>query len=219
MGVAKQNWKSLRLPFSASHQRDMTKDDSSRHLLARFRDGDSRAAAEVFDRYVERLLSLVRRRISPQLQQRVDAEDVLQSAMRSFFVRAVDDQYVLRRSGDLWRLLVAITLSKLRRQIEVHTASKRAVTKEQRAIGDDDALAIAADREPRPDEEAALLDELRQVMQSASPAEREALELRLAGETIENIAETMGRSQRTVRRLLQTSRQELESRLSVVEPE
>lgn len=197
----------------------MTNDDSSRQLLARFRDADSRAAAEVFDRYVERLLSLVRRRISPQLQRRIDADDVLQSAMRSFFVRAADDQYVLRRAGDLWRLLAQIALSKLRRQVEVHTASKRAVAKEQYAIGDDDPLAVTADREPRPDEETALLDELRQVMQSTSPAEREALELRLAGETIENIAETMGRSQRTVRRLLQTSRQELESRLSAAEPE
>ena len=61
------------------------------------------------------------------LGQRVDAEDVVQSAMLSFFVRASSDAYVLDRAGDLWRLLTTITLNKLRRQVEVHTAAKRAV--------------------------------------------------------------------------------------------
>ena len=195
----------------------MSNDDSSRQLLARFRDGESQAAREVFDRYVSRLLNLVRRRISAQLQRRVDAEDVVQSAMRSFFVRAANDDYVLQRAGDLWRLLAVITLSKLRRQVEVHTADKRAVAKEQHATGDADYLAAVADREPLPGEEAALLDELELVMQSGNSAEREALQLRLAGETIESIAESMGRSQRTVRRLLQTSREELERRLLATE--
>ena len=197
----------------------MSTDESSKMLLARFRDGDSQAAREVFDRYVSRLLSLVRRRISPQLQRRVDADDVVQSAMRSFFVRAANDDYVLQRAGDLWRLLAAIALSKLRRQVEVHTAAKRAVAKEQHATGSSDRLAVAADREPLPDEEATLLDELKQIMQASNSAQREALQLRLAGETIESIALSMGRSQRTVRRLLQASRQALERRLTASQNE
>ena len=70
-----------------------------------------------------------------------------------------------------------------------------------------------------PGEEAALLDELKQVMQASGPAEREALQLRLTGETVESIAQSMGRSQRTVRRLLQASRQELERRFTAAETE
>ena len=118
-----------------------------------------------------------------------------------------------------WRLLAAIALSKLRRQVEVHTAAKRAVAKEQHATGSSDRLAVAADREPLPDEEATLLDELKQIMQASSSAQREALQLRLAGETIESIALSMGRSQRTVRRLLQASRQAFERRLTTAQDE
>jgi RNA polymerase sigma-70 factor (ECF subfamily) len=191
----------------------MASDNTSRQLLHRLRNADSRAAGEVLDRYCLRLIALVRRRISPQLGRRVDAEDVVQSALRSFFVRAEDDAYVLQRAGDLWRLLAAITLSKLRRQVEVHTAARRAVSKEQHAGGKMDDVAAFADREPLPGEETALIDELEHVMQSCGPAEREVLQLRLAGETIESIAASMGRSQRTVRRLLQSSREELERRL------
>jgi RNA polymerase sigma-70 factor (ECF subfamily) len=198
----------------------MATENLSKQLLARFRDGDSQAAAEVFDRYVARLLSLARRRMSPRLQRRVDADDVVQSAMRSFFVRAANDDYVLQRAGDLWRLLAAITLSKLRRQVEVHTAAKRAVAKEAHSAGDDqDDLTAVAGHEPLPGEEAALMEELQRVMQLSSPAQREALQLRLTGETIESIAQSMGRSQRTVRRLLQNSRQELERRLATSEVE
>jgi RNA polymerase sigma factor (sigma-70 family) len=192
--------------------------ETSRQLFERLRDGDSRAAADVFDRYCRRLIALVRVRMSPRLGQRVDPEDVVQSALRSFFVRAGNDEFVFQQSGDLWRLLAAITLSKLRRQVEVHTAEKRAVAKEQPG-GELKLMAVTADREPQPGDEAALLEELEQVLEKSSPLEREALERRLAGETIEEIAASMGRSQRTVRRLLQTCREALERRLAAVSDE
>jgi RNA polymerase sigma factor (sigma-70 family) len=188
-------------------------DDTSKRLLERVRDGESRAAGEVFDRYVGRLLGLVRRRMSPRLQRRVDPDDVVQSAMRSFFVRAEGEDYVLRRAGDLWRLLAAITLSKLRRQVEVHTAAKRAMAKERDAGANIDGMGAIAGRDLLPGEESALIEEVKQVMKQCSPAEREVLALRLSGETVEDIAKSIGRSQRTVRRLLQACREALERRL------
>lgn len=191
----------------------MANDDSSRLLLDQFRDGESTAAAQILDRYVARLVGLVRRRMSPVLQRRVDPEDVVQSALRSFFTRAVSDHYVLSRAGDLWGLLAAISLSKLRRQVEIHTAAKRAVSKEQPSRADVDSLAAATDREPLPGEEEALLDELKQFMVQCSPAERDVLGRRLAGESIADIAQAVGRSQRTVRRWLQASCEALENRL------
>ncbi|MEQ8790592.1 MAG: ECF-type sigma factor [Pirellulaceae bacterium] len=187
--------------------------ESSKRLLELFRHGDSRAATQVFDRYVDRLMRLVRRRMSPGLQRRVDPDDVVQSAMRSFFVRAAAQDYVLERAGDLWRLLAAITLSKLRRQVEVHTAAKRSMARERSISGDANDIAAIADREPSPGEETVLLEEVQRVMEQCSLAEREALTQRLSGETIEDIAQRMGRSQRTVRRLLQASRETLERRL------
>src|SRR5947208_2188580 len=100
-------------------------DAMSAELMARWRDGDQAAAEELFRRYAERLLGLVRTRLSARLARHVDPEDVVQSAYRSFFSGARAGRYVLQRSGDLWRLLVAITLHKLQQQVEHHTAEKR----------------------------------------------------------------------------------------------
>src|SRR5262249_61833539 len=91
-------------------------DDAS--LLARWREGDQQAAAEIFRRYVGRLIGIVQARLSAKLARRVDPEDVVQSAYRSFFAGARNGQYDLPLGRDLWRLLVAITLHKLPDQVK-----------------------------------------------------------------------------------------------------
>ncbi len=104
---------------------------SSRELFALYKSGDSKAAGEIYDHYVARLIGLVRKRLSSKLSRRVDPEDIVQSAYRSFFLRARDEQYVLDEAGDLWRLLVGITLNKLYGQVERHTAARRDVAREE----------------------------------------------------------------------------------------
>ena len=102
----------------------------SHELLKLYQDGQSEAATAIFDRYVARLIALARARIAPKLKKRVDPEDVVQSAYRSFFVHAKNQEYQLIRSGDLWRLLASTTLNKLYGQIEKHTAAKRNIDRE-----------------------------------------------------------------------------------------
>ena len=55
--------------------------------MERLRAGDDEAAREVFDRFARRLVGLARRRFDRRLAHRVDPEDVVQSAFKSFFVR------------------------------------------------------------------------------------------------------------------------------------
>src|SRR5579885_725721 len=100
-------------------------------LMARWRDGDQAAAEVLFQRYAGRLLALARSRLSAKLAPLVDPEDVVQSAFRSFFTGVRGDRFALRRSGDLWRLLVAITLHKLQHQVERQTAAKRAAGRQR----------------------------------------------------------------------------------------
>jgi DNA-directed RNA polymerase specialized sigma24 family protein len=101
---------------------DVTPDEneevSGADLLERWKSGDEAAAAEIFDQYLSRLTALARTRLSPKLARRVDPEDIVQSAYRSFFRHAQNDRYVLERSGDLWRLLAAIVMNKLHGQVE-----------------------------------------------------------------------------------------------------
>src|SRR5947209_7593925 len=136
-------------------------DNPSADLLMRWREGDQQAAEDLFRRYVERLVALARSRLSGRLARHVDPEDVVQSAYRSFFIGARDGRYALERSGDLWRLLVAITMHKLHHQVERYTAVKRTVAREY-VFADDSSLfglqASALAREPAPAEAAALAD-------------------------------------------------------------
>src|SRR5438105_5890518 len=105
--------------------------DSAISLMKRWQAGDQQAATDLFRRYAERLIALARRRLSTRLLCRVDAEDVVQSACRSFFSAASAGQFDVKCGGDLWQLLVVITLRKLRNQVQRHTRHKRSVAAER----------------------------------------------------------------------------------------
>ncbi|MGE3809084.1 MAG: ECF-type sigma factor [Gemmataceae bacterium] len=85
--------------------------DSPVDLVARWQQGDQQAAEELFCRYAEQIAALASRRLSDQMARRIDPEDIVQSVYRSFFVSAREGRYELQHGGDLWRLLVSITLS------------------------------------------------------------------------------------------------------------
>lgn len=194
-------------------------DDEVVQLLARFRQGDSAAADAIFHRYVNRLVAFARTRLSAKLAQRVDAEDVVQSVYRSFFIRAREGQYTLDQSGDLWRLLATITLNKVHKQVEFHTAQKRAIDREQAISAEESVAGVSAEllaREPSPAEAMSAVEELQHVMQKLTPLQRRMLELYLQGHTVAEVAEAVERSERAVRRLLALVKEHLEVRAAEV---
>src|SRR5262245_21331099 len=116
--------------------------DAAVHLLTRWQAGDQEAATLLFRRYAGQLIGLARSRLSGKVNQRFDAEDVVQSAYRSFFLRARAGQYDCEKDDDLWQLLVSITLHKLHHHVERHTARKRAVKAEMNYGTEDTLLGI-----------------------------------------------------------------------------
>lgn len=191
-------------------------DESSVNLIAKWKSGDESAATELFDRYVQRLVGLARSQLSERMRRRVEPEDVVQSAYRSFFRKAGEERYVIEKSGDLWKLLAAITVSKVRGQVEFHTAQKRGVYSEESLAaskGDVCVHPLAVADDPTPQDAAAVVEELQDVMQVLEPTQRRILELALQNQSIEEISQSVERSARTVRRTLQQVRQDLEHRL------
>ena len=190
-------------------------DDQSGNLVARWRRGDEQAAAELFQRYAQRLIALVRSRLSAQLSSRFDPEDVIQSVCRSFFAGARAGEYDVERGGDLWRLLVAITLHKLNDQVKRHTSDRRSVRRE-RQLGPEEGLfsfeSHLQTREPSPVEAVALIDKVEHVMRGLPPLHRRMLELRLHGYNFFEIAAETQTGERTVYRVLKRVRQQLEER-------
>jgi RNA polymerase sigma factor (sigma-70 family) len=186
--------------------------ETSVEILARYCGGDDQAAEELFSRYVARLTLLARSRLSPRLAARTDADDVVMSAYRSFFIAAREGRFLLARSGDLWRLLVSITMHKLYRQIRTHSAETRSVTAEQSLASTEEGQ-LPVSRDPSPEEAIALADELEALMSTLDDFGRRVLELRLQEEQLATIAAETGRSERTVRRTLCTIRERLAERI------
>ncbi|HSG73079.1 MAG TPA: ECF-type sigma factor [Planctomycetaceae bacterium] len=190
----------------------------SAKLFAEYLEGKSEAATLLFDRYVTRLVALAKSRLSPLLQARIDPEDVVQSAYRSFFCKAKERNISLNRSGDLWRLLAAFTINKAKARIEKELAQQRNPHREENPT----ALLNAIQNEPSPEEAAILVEQLTLFMEGMKPRDRRILELRLQGETIDSIAVELGRSESdpaaapkplsaaTVRRVLRDSKAALE---------
>jgi RNA polymerase sigma factor (sigma-70 family) len=187
-------------------------DEASVKLVLLWQRGDQQAADKLFHRYAERLTALARSRLAAKLAGRVDPEDIVQSAYRSFFADARQGRFDLQQGGELWRLLVSITLHKLHDQVKHHTAERRSVDAEQ-GFGTADSLhglqpnLIA--REPSPLAALALGEEVEQLMRSLRPHERRVVELRLQGHTLYEIADLTSRSLATVCRILDRLKQRL----------
>jgi RNA polymerase sigma factor (sigma-70 family) len=181
-------------------------DERSGDLMLRWRAGDQRAATELFHRYASRLILFVRRRLPSRLGRRLDPEDVVQSAYRCFFGGSRDGRYVSQRGGDLWQLLVTITLHKLQMHVKRNRRQKRTVDREQNPHGQDGLHGLPIDvlaQQPSPIEAAALADEVEQLMRGLEPRNRRILEMRLQGYNLEEIAAATECGLRTVCRVLE----------------
>ena len=182
-------------------------------LVARWRGGDQQAATELFRRYAGRLIGLARSRLSAKVSLHVDPEDVVQSAYRSFFADTRDGRYEFQADDHLWQLLVTITLHKLQHQVERLTAQKRHLDRE-RHFGSEESLhgiqaGVLAD-DPMPVAAVALTDEVQRLMSRLEPLQRRMVEMRLQGFTLDEIAAETRLCQRTVRRVLEGVRRDLE---------
>src|SRR5262249_35966188 len=105
-------------------------ESSAAELVVRWQQGDQQAAAELFHRYASRLIGLARTRLSSRLAALFDPEDVVQSAYRSFFVAVREGEFDIQRSGELWHLLVTITVRKFQHQLRRHRAGQRTIDRE-----------------------------------------------------------------------------------------
>jgi RNA polymerase sigma-70 factor (ECF subfamily) len=196
---------------------DELKPTESMKLLARFSEGDEQAATELFDRYVNRLLALARSRLSGAMNRRVEAEDIVQSAYRSFFRHAEADRFQIDAGGQLWGLLAAITINKVRDKAKFHTAQRRTIQAEQSMNASQSCYGLVPSNfadDPTIDEAVELEEQLKLVLEQLSDLQREILELYLQNVDSEEIAKRVRRSPRTVRRALGEVRELLERRLT-----
>src|SRR5438105_15243955 len=104
--------------------------DSFADFLNRLRAHDDAAAHELFQRFAHQLIALARGRIGAGLRHKVDPEDIVQSAYKSFFVRYGGGNLEAVNWNSLWGLLTLITVRKCAERAGYHRAECRDAARE-----------------------------------------------------------------------------------------
>jgi RNA polymerase sigma factor (sigma-70 family) len=179
---------------------------TSKELIDRWKQGDEDAATAIWDRYMERLLKMVNRRLASRYRARFDASDVCQSAMKSMLRRARGDECYFEQDGGVWSLLAQIALNKLHSRIRYEQRDRRDLSREKPLTSEGSEapseLVHAISREPGGEEVAAFRDLLSQVLKRLSPEQRRYLVLQLrGGYSQKEIAKKLNVCERTIRRM------------------
>jgi RNA polymerase sigma-70 factor (ECF subfamily) len=190
----------------------MTPEESFRSLMARLRAGENDAAAQLFNRFATQLAALARGRLDKQ----ADAEDVMQSVFLKFFLRLKQDAEP-RNWDDSWHLLTILTVHECNRRNRPPSAEVSRCDLGVEGFcgeGGDGADGTdvwgVPDRAPTPEEAAVLTDKVRKLLRQLEPRYHQAVILRLQGRSCADIAQEAGLSERTVYRILQRVREELQ---------
>jgi RNA polymerase sigma-70 factor, ECF subfamily len=177
---------------------------SDHDLLERSRDGNQDAARLLYLRYAKRLNRLVEKQCSVGLARRAGIEDIVQSVFGSFFRRIRRGSYDVPDGDDLWKLLLVITLHKIRKRAAYHHAAKRDA---HRTTGGE---AARRQLEFQPDggqsQDGYFVLVVEEILEQLPPQARDMVRLRIDGYEVAEVARKLGRSRRTVERTLQEIR-------------
>jgi RNA polymerase sigma factor (sigma-70 family) len=161
-------------------------------LIGRVRAGDADAAEELWQRFEPILRREIRLRLrDSRLRQRFDENDVCQSVMASFFVRAAAGQYELTGAEQLQRLLIQMGRNKLASQTRRHQAARRDCRRAgQLPTGEDETIG----QEATPSKIVAWRELLQQFRDRLDEDERRLADLRAQGRSWLEIVDQLGGS-------------------------
>jgi len=184
----------------------MNEDEEWDQMLAGLRTGDEQACERFWSEYAPMLESVADRQLSQRLKRRVGADDIVLSACRTFFRRVSDGQFELPDAEALWRLICTITLTKARRAARDNLRKKRGMDREQSLdAGDDDSTNPAGQlpgNSTTPLDAAMVADQMEALLGGLGEQECTILDLKLQQFTNDEIAEKVGCSERSVRRII-----------------
>lgn len=162
-------------------------------LVRRAQTGDRRAFDELAGSVNDVLLANIRRRLGPELREKLDAEDVLQETLLRAFRCIEEFQWEGEKSFERW-------LGGIATNFILHSARRYGLRKHLRIVRDPEAKGVSPSRHQRREER---LSRLVRSIDELNPEYRQVVRLsRLEGLKIEEIAERMGRSTGSVRNLL-----------------
>lgn len=175
----------------------------STELAARWREGEHRAAKELFNRYFDQLRRMVHSRVNRRFSSRMCNDEIVQSAFGSVFRMTRDRPQDFANDEAFRRWLVTVVLNKTFKRIEHESAQKRDPAREQSMQATEGFAAYVAERlGETPDIEGVLeMSELLETLNAALPEHlQQLIRLRLEDYNQVEIAAELGVTTRTVRR-------------------
>jgi RNA polymerase sigma-70 factor, ECF subfamily len=195
----------LPVELVATSHREPNRPDSS--LLEQLRSGDHVAAKALFDRYASRLNALAEQYCTGTYARRFEAEDVVQSVFRIFFQGVKTNAYDVPSNGELWGLLMVITMNKIREKVHFHRAAKRDVSRTTPL-----SIGMSPERQLHDgNNEANMKIDLEEIIEMLPVAHRSIVIMRMQGYEVQEISDRLVCSRRSVERILQDLRQRFRS--------
>jgi RNA polymerase sigma factor (sigma-70 family) len=191
----------------------MSEEESVTTWLAHLKTGRTDAAQEIWQRYVERLVRLARRKLGRTPRRAADEEDVVLSAFEGF-LKGVEEGRFLRLDDrdDLWQVLVMLTerraIALRRRELAIKRGGGevRGESVFARHEGNGShlpGLDQKSDREASPAFAAEMTEQLRFLLdQLTDQTQRDIALGKLHGKTNKELARDLGISLRAVERKL-----------------
>ena len=187
---------------------------ASRELVELWRLGSQDAARVLLARYEVRLIALVASRLNRKYRDGIAPEDVVQSAMGSFFrvtSAGANQSLKLESAASAWNILATFVRRKLSRALERETAVKRGGGRTRISLDD---LETDLSTNPSVTEANELLDEIHSMLNSDHSR---LLELLLENKTQREIAEQLGVDDRTIRRRIKSMQDIVKGQLASID--
>ena len=186
----------------------------SHELVSLWHSGSQDAARVLLARYEVRLIALVASRLNRKYRDGIAPEDVVQSAMGSFFrvTRAdANPSIKLESTASAWNILATFARRKLSRALERETASKRGGGRTRVSLDN-------VELDLRDDPSVTVANEILADIHSLLTQDQlRLLDLLLENATQNEIAEQLGVDERTIRRRITAIREIVAGRLASTE--
>lgn len=192
---------------SSENDDDFVPQMSDHRLLEQFRQGQMDASTQIYLKYADRLIGMTTKKSSMELSRHVDPEDIVQSVFRTFFRRVEKGQYDVPEGEEIWKLLLVITLNKIRAVVAHNRAAKRDVRRTQSESSVEHSMAYMDENDEMA--LATLKMVIDETLSDVLEVNRVIIRQRIEGYEIEEIAKNVQRSKRTVERVLQDFRSRL----------
>jgi RNA polymerase sigma factor (sigma-70 family) len=172
-------------------------------LLQRIRDGDTSASTEFYNSYHHKVLTVVRRLLSPRLRPLMDSVDLTQDVWKSFFITVLPRES-FANPEELLKCLAAVCRNKVSKRSREHfDVQKRSLFRAESIEQYADEILNRPGRDEDPGQRAESEDEWASILRHRPDRKRLILQGLRGGKSLDEIVSELQISVKTVRRVIE----------------